>query len=1410
MKRIFKRTLSFFLAVVIVLGSAPLAGLVGLELPNISGWFAALKAKAASDTISISTSPSRIRYSLDSEGNVYINGSKSSSFSLDINFSTESTEEIGFSFIVTAPDAFSGDVNYINTGYSTSKAHSPSKTVKLNISNPLALSDSKIEIKAYKDGTNLLDESAVIGIATVSVEKFAFSDEDLSEIKKSASIQIKPDVKSVTYNGETIADNEINFTATIYNNIPPKYHGYEDYIKSTSDFDLELDSISGEKGDFCKKISVDSVKNVVIKPGESYAVNGTMTLDDSPSDFETDTKEAESTFRIEFEGESGGQYVRKFNDCTVTITNSAFVSPINGSNASVDIKWPTNAINLDGLANLGLSLSECNDIADIVLVELAMFTLPPKTLQEKIGTKMLNKVFKCNAHIGAFLNEMRLVFPVTVDGVDMEIEIICNTMQFSWDGTPYGSFSNITYEAYTLEGLFNKRKYHSKGTAGAFAAANVQTFFDSVHDFAVSEISSATSKCFKTQKGVKEILFKTIPQLVLSKKGKGKALENAGIDLYINAVKQITIDCPIDVFVYNSSGQLCASVENNEATLTNDDIEFEINGASKILTLYSQDYKIVTKATANGSMDVTVEEMGYINGALHKYEMSDVPLTPGEEYTLNVSGKLNEDPLDYNLTAKDGDVINNQEVTGDKDTYIPGSSGGITWTFNQNTGRLVISGTGAMEDYYNDVYVPWYDYKESIKSVTIGNYVTNIGSLSFCGYDALKNVTIGNRVTSIGSYAFGECTSLTNITIPDSVTTIEDAAFKGCVSLENIVIGDGVTSLSSFSFRNHNNLRSVVIGNGVKTIDNGTFYNCDSLVNVMIGNGVTSIGDGAFYRCTSLENVTIGNGVTSIGDEAFYRCTSLGSVTIPDSVTSMGGYVFLDCTSLANVTIGKGITHIENVFVNCENMTDVYYTGTIGDWCKIEFTDSFSTPMAYGDNLYIDGVLIAGDIVFPNGITSIGAYAFANCDSLVSIKICDGVTSIGGSAFYGCDNLTSITIPDSVITIGDGAFSSCHSLTSITIPNSVTNMGDSAFWNCSNLMSVIIGNSVTAIGKEAFYSCDSLVSIKICDGVTSIGGHAFYDCDNLTSITIPDSVITIGDGAFSSCRSLTSITIPDSVTFIGDCAFGWCDLKSITIPYSVQSIGISPFSGCRSLKEINVDDSNPFFLSDEYGVLYNKDKTHLIEFPCGSELIKYNIYDTVTIIGASAFSASTVSAHSGIASNRLKSIVVPKSIITIGDYAFENCDNLTEVYYTGYKEQWKKISIGLYNEDLIGANIHYKNIVDEAVVTTPSKSTINYGDSIMLHIDVDKIPENGYISWTVSNDNFDYSVSADGTTCTITPIKSGNTIFTATIYDAQGNAVSKDEQTMTSKAGFFDKIIAFFKKLFGLTKTIPQVYKGIF
>lgn len=135
----------------------------------------------------------------------------------------------------------------------------------------------------------------------------------------------------------------------------------------------------------------------------------------------------------------------------------------------------------------------------------------------------------------------------------------------------------------------------------------------------------------------------------------------------------------------------------------------------------------------------------------------------------------------------------------------------------------------------------------------------------------------------------------------------------------------------------------------------------------------------------------------------------------------------------------------------------------------------------------------------------------------------------------------------------------------------------------------------------------------------------------------------------------------------------------------------------------------------------------------------------------------------------------------------------------------------LYNAHVAGHATDNPEYNFTLEIRNPSTTTISYGDAIILHADVTgTLPAGATIKWMASNGNFSCFVSSDGTTCTISPKSSGETTFTATVVDANGNIISSDEQIMTSKAGFFDKIIAFFKGLFGLTKTIPQALKGNF
>ena len=125
--------------------------------------------------------------------------------------------------------------------------------------------------------------------------------------------------------------------------------------------------------------------------------------------------------------------------------------------------------------------------------------------------------------------------------------------------------------------------------------------------------------------------------------------------------------------------------------------------------------------------------------------------------------------------------------------------------------------------------------------------------------------------------------------------------------------------------------------------------------------------------------------------------------------------------------------------------------------------------------------LVVSSVYIPNGVTTIGHGAFANCTSLTSITIPNSVTSIGNYAFDNCTSLTSITLPNSVTSIGGWAFSGCTSLTSITIPDSVRSIDNSAFAGCASLTKVFYGglNSESWSSILIIYGNQSLTETTI-------------------------------------------------------------------------------------------------------------------------------------------------------------------------------------------------------------------------------------------------------------------------------------------------------------------------------------------
>lgn len=527
---------------------------------------------------------------------------------------------------------------------------------------------------------------------------------------------------------------------------------------------------------------------------------------------------------------------------------------------------------------------------------------------------------------------------------------------------------------------------------------------------------------------------------------------------------------------------------------------------------------------------------------------------------------------------------------------------------------------------------------------------------------------------------------------------------------------------------------------------------------------VVAIADYAFESVSDSEAVLISESITKIGDYAFENSSIkkiyyLGSKTDWENIDISENnealenieIIFEYCDDIVSGYLNTvyysgyavtGTVHFDYVYKDCVAVVKVY-----DRYDRLEKV-SYVNVQRGANKKYIGLPLTADDrghnikITFVNNASELKEYG--ECDSekgyfyAKKIRLYEGefaYTLIDGKAeilgYEGTDS--NIEIPESiagftVAGIGDYAFAGYENLDSVILPDTVTYIGECAFAE-SGVKRIVISASVSEIGIFAFDCCHELTEILIDEDneyFCSLDGHIYskdmtklirYDITKTeTEFVIPDSVATIGIGAFVDAQ-LKNIIIPESVKVIEEKAFAWSPIERIEIPSSVESIGKYVFVYCNALTDVTVDEENRYY-SSEAGVMYNKDKTILVQYPTGREDISYQVPEGVVTIGLGAFINSS-----------LKTLIIPNTLEKIETSAFTECKLLDTVLYYDTEEEYSNIEVSSGNDDFEDANVVFEyNGMPAGIQTVHCLYSDNW---ISADVNFNYLLENGTIVFAI-------------------------------------------------------------------------------
>lgn len=450
-------------------------------------------------------------------------------------------------------------------------------------------------------------------------------------------------------------------------------------------------------------------------------------------------------------------------------------------------------------------------------------------------------------------------------------------------------------------------------------------------------------------------------------------------------------------------------------------------------------------------------------------------------------------------------------------------------------------------------------------------------------------------VTEIEDSGFASCTDIKRIEIPASVKKIGNEAFRGCTALESVLFSEGAVldSIGNAAFYECEGLRQIELPSGIKYISYNLFYGCGSLRHAAIPEGITQIYDGAFGFCIALEDMRIPSTVQSIGDKAFKSCYALRSVEFgteggASALTCIGRGAFYGCRSMTELELPAALETVGGLaFAYCEGLELISFTGAaletvggsaflgcselrgvdiadIASWCSVNFLkNDYSNPIYIAQRFSVGGVPVIR-LEIPEGVSKIGARAFKNATSVVSVVLPSSLEgsegAIGTDAFRYCYKLVEIyNYSELQISQNDKAATGYIS----TFAKAVYSLGGESYpkegeqfpyGDAGRVYSedeyTAYRTNIYSVGEFLFYKNGSErvllgyfgdgrdIALPKTEYGYSVLSAAFFGQRGIGSVAVPDSVSAILQYAFYGCSDLERIYISDGVQTVESNIFG--------------------------------------------------------------------------------------------------------------------------------------------------------------------------------------------------------------------------------------------------------------------------------